>query len=72
MSAVKLQSESVMAARFSTEEALDLLTVDDDFALQEKLSFMIQEACMIGMNFMWFQEIWLYHLPNMCMMDQIS
>ena len=28
---VKLQSESVMAARVSTEEVLDLVTVDNDF-----------------------------------------
>ena len=26
--------------------------------LQKKLNFMIQEMCMIGLNFMWFQEIW--------------
>ena len=34
---VKLQSESVMAAR-STEEVLDLVTADDDFRLSDSES----------------------------------
>ena len=31
MGAVKLQSESVMEARFSTVDVLDLVTADNDF-----------------------------------------
>ena len=31
MGAVKLQSESVMAARFSTKEVFDLVIADNDF-----------------------------------------
>ena len=38
MDAVKLQSESVMAARFSTEEVLDLVTADDDFGVSDSES----------------------------------
>ena len=33
MGAVKLQSESEMAGRFSTKEVLDIVTADDDFGL---------------------------------------
>ena len=32
---VNLQYESVIAARFSTEEMLDLVTADDDFGLSD-------------------------------------
>ena len=32
---VKLQSESVIAVRFSTEEVLNLVTADDDFGLSD-------------------------------------
>ena len=35
MGAVKLQSESVMAARFSTKEVFDLVTADDDFGVSD-------------------------------------
>ena len=35
---VKLQSESVMAARFSTEEILDPVTADDDFRVSDSES----------------------------------
>ena len=35
MGAVKLQSESVMAARFSTREVFDLVTADDDFGVSD-------------------------------------
>ena len=34
MGAVKLQSESGMAARFSTKEVFDLVTTDDDFTVR--------------------------------------
>ena len=32
---VKLQSESVMATRFSTKEVFDLVTADDDFGVSD-------------------------------------
>ena len=35
MGVVKLQSESVMAARFSTKEGFDLITADNDFGVSE-------------------------------------
>ena len=35
MGAVKLQSESEMAVRFSTKEVLDIITADDDFGLSD-------------------------------------
>ena len=39
MCAVKLQSESVMAVKFSTEEVLDLLvTVDNDLGVSDSES----------------------------------
>ena len=38
MGAVKLQSESVMAVRFSTKEVLDLVTADDDFGVSDSES----------------------------------
>ena len=38
MGAVKLQSESVMAARFSTEGFLDLVTANDDFGISDSES----------------------------------
>ena len=38
MGAVKLQSESVMAARFSTEEVLHLVTAGDDFGVSDSES----------------------------------
>ena len=38
MGAVKLQSESVMAARFSTKEVFDQVTADDDFGVFDSKS----------------------------------
>ena len=38
MGAVKLQSESEMAARFSTKEILDIVTADNDFGLSDNES----------------------------------
>ena len=38
MGAVKLQSESVMAARFSTEEVLGLITANDYFVVSDSES----------------------------------
>ena len=35
---VKLQSESVMATRFSTEEVFDLVTANDDFGVSDSKS----------------------------------
>ena len=41
----------------------------------KKLNFMIEEMCMIGLNFryisFWLQKIWHNHLLNMCMMDEM-
>ena len=39
MGAVKLQSESVMAAKLSTVEVLDLVTVEDDFGVSDSESY---------------------------------
>ena len=38
MGMVKLESESVMAARFSTKGVLDLVTADDDFGVSDSES----------------------------------
>ena len=41
--------------------------------LQEKFNFMIEEMCITGLtHFICLQEIWLCHLTNMCMMNQIT